>query len=40
MSRLTSLKPYVTKDQPFGPIDSGQIGSDDLGLLFEKQSRV
>src|SRR5688572_28210648 len=43
MSQLDLLKPYITKDQPFGPIDSIKIDCTDievLSLLFEKQSRV
>ena len=43
MSKLTLLKPYITKEQPFGPIDSYEIGQDDievLKLLFEKQNRI
>lgn len=43
MSGLNLLKPYITKDEPFGPIDSYQIGSADiavLNLLFEKQNRI
>jgi hypothetical protein len=43
MSKLSLLKPYITKEQPFGPIDSYEIASDDievLKLLFEKQNRI
>ncbi len=41
MSRLDSLKFYVTKEQPFGPIDSTQIEDYEvLDLLFQRQSRV
>ena len=43
MSKLNLLKPYITKEQPFGPIDSYEIGQDDievLKLLFEKQNRI
>jgi hypothetical protein len=43
MSSLNLLKPYITRDEPFGPIDSYQIGSTDvavLNLLFEKQNRI
>lgn len=43
MSNLNALQPYITRDEPFGPIDSYQIGSTDidvLKLLFEKQNRT
>jgi hypothetical protein len=43
MSNLALLKPYITKDEPFGPIDSYQIAPADievLKLLFEKQNRI
>lgn len=49
MSKLDLLRPYINKDEPFGPIDAYQIGSTDivgptdieaLRLLFEKQNRV
>ena len=43
MSKLDLIKPYITEDQPFGPIDSYEIGSADidvLRLLFEKQNRI
>jgi len=41
MSDLKLLEPYITKDQPFGPIDSAKIKEYAvLDLLFEKQSRV
>ena len=43
MSKLDLLKPYITKDEPFGPIDAYEIGSTDievLKLLFEKQNRT
>lgn len=43
MSTLNLLQPYITRDEPFGPIDSYQIGSTDIAalkLLFEKQNRI
>lgn len=43
MSQLILLKPYITEEQPFGPIDSYEIGQNDievLKLLFEKQNRI
>ncbi len=43
MTSLNLLKPYITRDEPFGPIDSYQIGSTDIAvlkLLFDKQNRI
>ncbi|GIK08718.1 MAG TPA: hypothetical protein PKC99_18360 [Anaerolineales bacterium] len=43
MPNLDILKHYITKDEPFGPIDSYQIGAADidaLKLLFDKQNRI
>lgn len=37
------LRPYITKDEPFGPIDSMDIGSEDvaaLELLFEPHNSI
>jgi hypothetical protein len=38
---LDSISPYITKDEPFGPIDSVDIDSNDLNalkLLFEQHN--
>jgi hypothetical protein len=38
---LNSISPYITKDEPFGPIDSVDIDSTDLNalkLLFEQHN--
>ncbi len=38
---LNNVRPYITKDEPFGPIDSGDIDSSDLKALlalFEKHN--
>jgi len=38
---LNSISPYITRDEPFGPIDSVDIDSNDLGalkLLFEQHN--
>lgn len=43
MSKLSLLQPYITKDEPFGPIDAFEIGVTDievLKLLFDKQNRI
>ena len=43
MSELPLLKPYITKDEPFGPIDAFEIKTIDLRvlkLLFDKQNRI
>ncbi|MBS4034244.1 MAG: hypothetical protein KGZ85_07270 [Ignavibacterium sp.] len=44
MPKLDSLKPYVTYQEPFGPIDSTLIGPDyealRLLLLFERRSQA
>ncbi len=43
MSKLSLLQPYITKDEPFGPIDAFEIGATDievLKLLFDKQNRI
>jgi len=40
---LNTVSPFITKDEPFGPIDSGDIDSKDLKalqLLFENHNRV
>jgi len=38
---FNTIRPYITKDEPFGPIDSGDIDSNDLKallMLFEKHN--
>ena len=38
---FNTIRPYITKDEPFGPIDSGDIDSKDLKallMLFEKHN--
>jgi len=38
---FNTIRPYITKDEPFGPIDSGDIDSSDLKallMLFEKHN--
>ena len=38
---LNTVRPYITKDEPFGPIDSIDIDSNDLNalkLLFEQHN--
>ncbi|MBV6396348.1 MAG: hypothetical protein HFACDABA_01946 [Anaerolineales bacterium] len=43
MSDLSLLRHYITKDEPFGPIDTFQVGEVDievLKLLFDKQNRI
>jgi len=40
---LNTIRPYITKDEPFGPIDSGDIDSTDLKallMLFEKHNWI
>ena len=40
---MDTVRPYITKDEPFGPIDSTDIDSNDidaLRLLFEQQNRI
>jgi len=40
---LNTIRPYITKDEPFGPIDSGDIDSGDLPgllMLFEKHNLI
>ena len=40
---LNTIRPYITKDEPFGPIDSGDIDSSDLKallMLFEKHNLI
>ena len=40
---FNSISPYITKDEPFGPIDSGDIDSSDLNallVLFEKHNWI
>ena len=43
MFDLELIKPYITKDEPFGPIDAFDISSQDskvLSYLFEKQNNI
>ena len=43
MFDLDAIKPYITKDEPFGPIDAFDIDPQDkkvLGFLFEKQNNI
>lgn len=43
MSKLSLLQPYISKDEPFGPIDAFEIGATDievLKMLFDKQNRI
>ena len=38
---FNDLRPYITKDEPFGPMDSGDIDSSDLKallMLFESHN--
>jgi hypothetical protein len=40
---LNSIRPYITKDEPFGPIDSIDIESNDvkaIQYLFEKHNWI
>jgi len=40
---LNNIRPYITRDEPFGPIDSGDIDSSDLKallMLFEKHNLI
>ncbi len=40
---LNDIRPYITRDEPFGPIDSGDIDSGDLKallMLFEKHNWI
>ena len=40
---FNDIRPYITKDEPFGPIDSGDIDSSDLKallMLFEKHNWI
>jgi hypothetical protein len=40
---LHSIRPYITKDEPFGPIDSIDIESTDvkaINLLFERHNSI
>jgi translation initiation factor 1 (eIF-1/SUI1) len=40
---FTSIQPYITRDEPFGPIDSLDIESNDvkaMNLLFEKHNWI
>ena len=40
---FNTIRPYITKDEPFGPIDSGDIDSSDLKallMLFEKHNLI
>jgi len=43
MSDLDLIKPYITKDEPFGPIDSFDVDASEtrvLKLLFERQNSI
>lgn len=43
MFDLELIKPYLTKDEPFGPIDAYEISAHDtkvLSYLFEKQNNI
>ncbi len=38
-----AIEPYITRDEPFGPIDSGDFDSKDVEasrLLFERQNQI
>ena len=40
---LKFIRPYITNDEPFGPIDSGDIDISDLSallMLFEKHNWI
>ena len=40
---LNTIRPYITKDEPFGPIDSVDIDSQDvkaIKLLFEQHNWI
>ena len=40
---LNTISPYITRDEPFGPIDSGDIDANDiqaLKLLFEQHNWI
>lgn len=40
---FNSLQPYITHDEPFGPIDSGDFAMEDIRaqeLLFEQHNRI
>jgi hypothetical protein len=40
---LNTIRPYITKDEPFGPIDSLDIDSHDvkaIKLLFEQHNWI
>ena len=40
---FNTIRPYITKDEPFGPIDSGDIDSTDLKallMLFETHNWI
>jgi hypothetical protein len=40
---FNDVRPYITRDEPFGPIDSGDIDSSDLKallMLFEKHNWI
>ncbi len=40
---LKAIRPYITNDEPFGPIDSGDIDTTDLNallMLFEKHNWI
>jgi hypothetical protein len=40
---LNTIRPYITRDEPFGPIDSGDIDVNDiqaLKLLFEQHNWI
>ena len=43
MVLINNVSHYITKDEPFGPIDSGDIDSSDLKalmMLFEKHNWI
>ncbi len=43
MVLINTVSHYITKDEPFGPIDSGDIDSSDLKallMLFEKHNWI
>ena len=40
---LNTVRPYITKDEPFGPIDSIDIDSNNvkaIKLLFEQHNWI
>lgn len=40
MSELSLLHDYISKDEPFGPIDVGDVDVEARKLLFDKQNRI